>query len=191
MGDSLEKIYYAIRTRCYNEKHDHYKDYGGRGIKVCEEWLEPRVGKERFIKWALENGYKKGLSIDRVDHEGDYSPNNCRWVTQKQQCNNTRKNINIYYNGKTHTLAEWCDILHLNYSKTYARLYRSHWSVEKAFEVIDDPFHKMVLYKGEYKSLSCWCRLLNKNDGMVRKRLKLGWSIERALEEKSRRRKAW
>jgi hypothetical protein len=83
----IYRIWKAIRERCYYPKHKSYKDYGGRGIEVCTEW---RAEASAFIEWAMANGYQKGLTIDRINTNGDYSPDNCRFVTHKENCNNRR-----------------------------------------------------------------------------------------------------
>lgn len=187
MDSRLIKIYYAMKTRCYNPNHDHYKDYGGRGIKICDEWLN---SPWKFYQWALHNGYAKGLSIDRIDHEKGYFPENCRWATQKEQCNNTRKNILLEYKGQTKTLAQWCDVLNLKYSRIYHRLFVGGWTTEQAFEIKDDPLHKKILYKGEEKSLSEWCKLLGLSEPMIRRRITImNWSVERAFETEKRGKK--
>ena len=104
----LYRIYVDIKTRCYTPTHINYHNYGGRGIKVCEEWLGEQ-GSTRFIEWALSNGYSDSLSIDRIDVDGNYSPSNCRWSTIKEQSNNKRTNIRYTYNGETKTIAEWAE----------------------------------------------------------------------------------
>lgn len=96
----LYTIWQGMKHRCASHKH---KNYGVRGIKVCREWQEFIP----FQKWALENGYKKNLSIDRKDVNGNYTPKNCKWSTQKEQMNNTRRNVVAEYNGKKQNLTQW------------------------------------------------------------------------------------
>lgn len=141
----LTAIHSGIKRRCYSPTCKEYKNYGARGITVCKEWLDserinvswhnnPTKGFLNFKKWALENGYAENLSIDRIDCNKGYCPENCRWVTSKEQNNNRRNNINITYKGETKTLQLWCDSLGLNYDRVFQRLTRLHWSVERAFE---------------------------------------------------------
>lgn len=125
-----ERLYFTwchIRQRCKNPNNKQYKHYGGRGIKVCEEWNDYAV----FRKWAISNGYADNLTIDRMNNDGDYEPTNCRWVDIKTQCNNRRTNRYITCRGKTHTLAEWGDIVGLK-SGTILQRIRSGWDEESA-----------------------------------------------------------
>lgn len=131
-GSRLEKCYNHMISRCYNKKNKAYKYYGGRGIKVCDEWLNDN---KKFFNWSINNGYKYNLTIDRINVNGNYEPNNCRWATNKEQAQNKRNNIFIEYNNEKYCLKEWCDILGLSYVKTYKRLFYRKWSVEKAFNL--------------------------------------------------------
>lgn len=117
----------AMTQRCYNPKCRGYKNYGARGIVICDEWLEDR---ESFYKWATTHGYKEGLSLDRIDNNGPYSPENCRWATQQEQSNNTRFNVRLTFNGVTLSISEWAKKLKVRPGKLYKRKYRG-WSDER------------------------------------------------------------
>jgi len=125
----LYKIYRGMRQRCYNPKNKRYKEYGARGVTVCEEWLN---NFEAFYEWAIANGYRDNLTIDREDANKNYEPSNCRWITAKEQANNKRNNNYITYNGETHTIAEWAEIYNIKYSTLYQRINRYGWSVDRA-----------------------------------------------------------
>lgn len=100
----LYRVWIGMKGRCNNCKNKAYSYYGGRGIKVCQEW---GTSYEAFRKWALVSGYQDALTIDRIDVNGNYCPENCRWVDMKTQMNNTRANRRITQNGETRTMAEW------------------------------------------------------------------------------------
>lgn len=100
----LYRIWLGIKRRCEYSKDVGYNLYGGRGISVCKEWRDSYIS---FMDWALENGYKDNLTIDRIDVNGNYEPSNCRWATVAEQQNNRRDNVLITYNGETLTASEW------------------------------------------------------------------------------------
>ena len=126
----LYKIWCGIKARCKNSNATDYDIYGGRGITICEEW---KNDFSLFYNWAVNNGYKDNLTIDRVDTNGNYCPENCKWSTTKEQSNNKRNNKYITYKGQTKTLSQWCDELGLKYSKIKQRIQSGNWSVERAF----------------------------------------------------------
>lgn len=126
----LFSIWQKMRFRCENPKDRHYQLYGGRGIKVCEEWNS----WENFYKWAMESGYQEELTIDRIDNDGDYMPQNCRWVSMKVQNNNKRSNITLTYNGYTRTVAQWSVIMGIGASTLYARK-KLGWSDEDILSI--------------------------------------------------------
>ena len=101
-------VWEHIIQRCNNPKNERYKNYGGRGIKVCDQW-QGMYGSLNFYIWALNNGYDDTLSIDRIDVNGNYEPNNCRWATEKEQQNNRTNNHLITFDGRTQTLQMWAD----------------------------------------------------------------------------------
>ena len=120
-NDRLYHIWRGMKQRCLNVSGKDYKNYGGRGISVCEEWANDYAA---FKKWALENGYSDELSIDRINVDADYSPENCRWADAKTQMNNTRFNIFVEINGETKTVKQWCDYYKLNPQTIYSRIHR-------------------------------------------------------------------
>lgn len=127
-GSRLYNVWQKMKSRCFNTRASNYKHYGGRGITVCEEWAQ---SFEAFRDWALANGYRDDLTIDREDNDGPYCPENCRWATMKQQSNNRRSNRGITFNGKTQTTRQWADELGIPYEVLRNRI--SHgWSVEQA-----------------------------------------------------------
>ena len=96
----------SMKDRCNNHNSQAYGNYGGRGISVCKEWND---SFENFLKWAIESGYNEGMTLDRIDNNKGYSPENCRWATKFQQGRNKRNNHLITYNGKTQCIAAWSE----------------------------------------------------------------------------------
>lgn len=126
---SLYNAWHSMKARCLNKNNHNYSRYGMRGISVCDEWIS---SFEAFRDWAISNGYHEGLSLDRIDNDGNYSPENCRWVTTSIQNNNRGVSMNITYNGKTQNLSEWCKELNLPYIRVYQRLAIYGYSFEEA-----------------------------------------------------------
>lgn len=122
-------IWSGMIDRCYRENNKHYKDYGGRGINVCDEW---RNDVKAFYDWSMNNGYMDDLSIDRIDVNGNYEPNNCRWATIDEQANNKRHNRMYTYGNKTQTLKQWADEYNINYHTLISRIDEFDWDFEKA-----------------------------------------------------------
>lgn len=126
----LYRIWSSMKQRCYYSRHKSFQTYGGRGIQVCDEWLH---SFEAFRDWALANGYKDDLTIDRKDPNGNYCPDNCRWETAKQQVRNRRNTRTILYQGKTKSIAEWAEITGISAPALIQRI-EGGWSPEKALE---------------------------------------------------------
>lgn len=134
---TTNKLFNAWRDmirRCSNKKRHNYKWYGGRGIKVVSEWLDFKT----FVDWSLQSGFKEGLSLDRIDNSGNYSPTNCHWVTHKQQCLNRRSNKVLTFNNKSLTISEWAIELNISPSTLYNRI-ASGWTIEEALTVAPNP----------------------------------------------------
>lgn len=130
-GTKLYRIYKNIKLRCYNERFPDYKHYGGRGIAICDEWLH---SFESFRDWAIANGYhetnnRSDCTIDRIDVNGDYCPENCRWVTQKTQVRNTRRTRKATCNGVTKPIGEWAEEWNLPYNTVYDRAKKNGWTL--------------------------------------------------------------
>ena len=123
----LHRIWQAMISRCYYKGDVGYKNYGGRGISVCEEWLNDFLS---FEKWATSNGYKEHLTIDRIETDGNYEPSNCRWATYREQANNKRNNHILTVNGVSMTISQWSDITGLPMSALYNRVSKG-WDSER------------------------------------------------------------
>ena len=121
-GTRIYSEWQGMKGRCYNKGNARYADWGGRGIEVCEQW---RNSFESFYTWAMANGYQDNLTIDRIDNNGNYCPENCRWVGQQEQCRNRRSNINLTIGNSTRTLMEWCEIFQVDYANVNARYNRN------------------------------------------------------------------
>lgn len=159
-----------IKRRCLRETDARYDEYGGRGIKMCQEWLE---SFDNFADWALSHGYEEHLTIERIDVNGDYCPENCKWIPRKEQAFNKRQTIWVDYRGRHIQLMKLCDELGLKYDTIHNRVTKMGWDIERA---INEPTHTDI------KSLMEKCKERGLIYGVVRDRInKLGWSEEEAL----------
>lgn len=129
--ERIYRIYRGMVSRCNNKNNYSFKNYGGRGISVCDNWLGDS-GFENFYKWSIENGYSEELTIDRIDVNGNYEPDNCRWTTVNQQANNMRTNRVYVFNNESHTLSEWAKISGINYLTLRSRIDDLGWEFKKA-----------------------------------------------------------
>lgn len=124
----LFRIWQHIKNRCKDKNNKYYK---GRGIKICQQWLDDF---KCFYDWAITNGYQDNLTIDRIDVNGNYEPSNCRWITLKEQARNKRNNVYVTYNNETHTLSEWSEITKINKFTLSTRYYRDNKRGKDLFE---------------------------------------------------------
>lgn len=141
-GTRLYRVYNAMKTRCYNPRSKSFNRYGARGIKICDEWL---TDFSAFCSWALSHGYKDKLTIERLDVNGDYSPNNCTWADCVVQANNRRSNRLIEYKGKVKNIKQWSNFFRIN-EKTVRDRLRRGWDPIKAITTpSDSKFRKKVV----------------------------------------------
>ena len=136
----LYKVYMSMIHRCYYSKQPNYKNYGGRGIKVCDDW---KNDYKVFEEWAIKSGYNPNskygeCTLDRIDFNGNYEPSNCRWITIQEQLNNYSRNVLITANGITLNVQQWAKKLGVNNATLRSRLKRG-WSDE---EIINTPLQK-------------------------------------------------
>ena len=144
----LHDVLRMAKKRCEDPSCEFYHNYGARGIKVCDEW-QGSDGLDRFYRWAMSHGYKKGLTLDRIDNNKGYSPDNCQFVTMKYQSNNKRNNVYVTIGGVTKTLTEWCDFYNVPYSRVRVRYNAMGWDIEDA---LFTPKYQKPISGKEYKT---------------------------------------
>ena len=153
-GTRINKIYRNMKSRCYNPNASKYYLYGGKGIKICDEWLDKESGFINFYNWSIKNGYRDNLTIDRIDSDKNYEPSNCRWVTYKEQ-NSHLKNNPFYckaieYNGESHSLSEWAKIKNISYNALLCR-YERKWDIKRMLETPTGKYVRSNKYRKENK----------------------------------------
>ena len=166
-----------MKQRCLNPNSHKYSNYGARGIKVCDEWMEYR----NFKKWSLESGFEEHLTIDRIDANGNYEPSNCRWANYKEQANNKRNNRLVIFEDKEYTLAELSDKAGIKSGTISLRLDKGMIPEKAVYTSLNYDYIKVEM-GGERHNLKKWCEKLNLPYKTIHIRIKRGWSIERALE---------
>lgn len=147
----LHTHWMAMKQRCLNPNTEYYYLYGGKGIKVYDEWL---TNFNAFAQQAISNGYDDSLSLDRIDSNGNYSPENCRWITMKGQANNISRNHHIVYKGESLTLSQASDKYNIPYNTLKQRINLLHWTADKAIEtpvrnIKHDFYYNGCIYTGE------------------------------------------
>lgn len=143
-ADQRARLYTAwnnMRGRCTNPARPDYEWYGARGITICPEWAD---SFQAFMGWALENGYRPNLTLDRIETDGPYSPENCRWATRKEQANNRRSNRLITMDGRTLSIAQWAEEMGIQTCTLWRRL-NNGWPVDRA---LTEPIHIEKRKKG-------------------------------------------
>ncbi len=157
----------GIKQRCLDPNTVGYHNYGGRGIKICDRW---KNSFEAFYK-DVKDIYDPSLTIDRIDNEGDYEPGNVRWVTSKENCNNTRQIVHITIEGNTKTLKEWLKIYNITESTYGGRVYERKWSPEKAITTPARECEKHISINGTTKTLKEWLKIYGLNKETYNRRV--------------------
>lgn len=175
---STYRTWISIKARCCNPRYSRYSDYGGRGIRVCERWCES------FENFFYDMGEKPlGLSIDRIDNNGNYEPGNCRWATRKQQDSNMRKNVFLTLHGKTQILSDWARELGMTGTSLRKRLRR--WPIERALSA--PPAKPLrITFEGKQQTIATVAEKLGIHVSTLRSRIDNGWSVRRAVEKSSK-----
>ncbi|MDN6162041.1 MAG: hypothetical protein L0I79_04620 [Atopostipes sp.] len=177
----LKSIYNGMRLRCYNENNVNYKYYGGKGVTICDEWL---LSFENFFDWAINNGYNENLTIDRIDSEKEYSPDNCKWSTKKEQAYNRSISVKLTLNGRTMYMTEWAEELEID-KKILSWRYNNGWSDEEILSRPRDYKESKLSLNGKTHSMSEWSRITGIKVATISYRIKKGWSVEDTLTKSS------
>jgi len=174
------KAWADMKTRCYNKNYKRFDDYGGRGIRISKRWFHS------FRSFLIDMGPRpsKIHSLDRINNDGNYTKKNCRWATDKQQCRNNRRNIILEHEGEKHCMAEWSAIKGIRADTIYTRIKRG-WSISDA---LNYPERARLIagaatytHEGITKTVRQWAKKLFARPGIVDERLRMGWSVEKAL----------
>lgn len=199
----------AMKTRCLNPNFPAYPNYGGRGIRICDRWIQS------FENFVADMGERPSLAhtLERIDNNGNYEPGNCRWVTRKEQCRNKRTSVLFEYNGERLTVQDWANRFGRGFGYTYRRLFLYGLTAQEAMAELRGPVRavpramkrgfvdrvrnnartRRITVNGQTRCLTEWSEVSGIPMGVIRDRLRLGWTAERAMREpvmaQSRRRK--
>lgn len=192
-NSSLYVVWCDMKDRCYNTNNKEYKNYGGRGITICNEWKE---NFESFYEWSMKNGYKEEksksgrniLTIDRINNDGNYCPENCRWIKQKEQMKNTSKNNYIEYNGERKTLTDWAREYGIHRRTLSSRITTLGYTFEEAINKKDGIAKNSVVisHNGKDMSLSQYAREVGVHISLPSKDLARGMTVEEMKEHTQR-----
>lgn len=177
-NESLYSKFNAMKARCYRTTSNQYANYGARGITICDEWMNKDTGFDAFADWALSHGYKDDLTIERIDVNKGYYPDNCKWIPRVEQSYNKQNTVWVEFEGERVSLAKLCSEKGLNYQTVYFRIFDIGMGVE-------DAIYKPLM---KYSELG----LKAKEHGLSRKLVhdriyRLGWDEERALNTPARK----
>lgn len=179
-GSRIYKIWQMMIQRCENPNHDSYKHYGERDISVCKRWHD-------FESFYADMGEppSEEYELERIDVNGNYCKENCTWVTRKEQCRNKRNTIYLEYNGEKRPMAEWAEILEMNYDTLQGRIFDSGWSVEKAFETPVGSSHepRQFWIQGEFLTIAEIAKRFNVNKQWLTQQIDRGRDISWILHE--------
>lgn len=176
----LGRIHHNMKTRCTNPNYDKYQYYGGKGISVCDEWMR---SYDAFEEWALSHGYNDALTLDRINTDNNYSPENCRWVSRKEQANNRSSNHFLTYNGITKTIQQWSEETGLTPGCITQRI-KAGWDANR---ILTEPYHdthkpRYLTYNGVTKRMHEWAKEFGLSYKILQNRIDLHhWPIEKAL----------
>lgn len=174
----LRECYYNMRKRCLNPNHPYYKYYGGKGVTISDDWNT----LNGFLN-DMSDGFKIGLTLDRIDYNKGYSKENCRWITMKEQANNTSWNKILIYKGEEKTLSQIADIENVKYYLLQKKISKLGMNIEEAIKSIKEYKQEEITYNGMTKNVSEFAKEYGMTYHQLKKRLMRGWDIERALNQ--------
>jgi len=184
-GTPEYKIYNEMKSRCQNAKHCSYHNYGGRLIAVCQRWLDD------FANFLSDMGPRPSTkhSIERIDNDGDYCPENCCWATPKEQHRNKRTNHKLEFQGRTMCISEWAEELDIPTAVLFGRL-RHNWPTRMALTTPVITRNGPVTFQGTTQSVAAWAKQIGMSTRTLHNRLtRLSWSVKRALTTPAAKRK--